>query len=270
VHDARSAGLLSEAASARTADVVAALAAAGQTGLEAASSLHGWTRLTIACHLRYGATASRRMTADTLAGKPTSFYPGGRSEQRPGTLVPNGGERPAGVVDSLGLESNRLHDAWAVLSPEQWPTTIPAPSESPDPVRTTLADLALLRLTEVEVHGTDLDLGLDDWSEVFIGHALPARLSWLTVRRSNFRPVDAAIEGSWLLAATDGPSTLLSVRGNDVTVEPASSTTVAEAVIEGSSRDLLALLLGRPPRRALAVRGNRALAQVFNRAFPGP
>jgi maleylpyruvate isomerase len=270
MQDAKSAGRISDAARARTADVVAALGAAGPSALEAPSLLPGWSRLTIACHLRYGASASHRMTTEALTGMPTSFYPGGRSTQRPATLVPSPGEEPAGVVGSLLAESSRLHDAWARLSPEQWQTTIPAPAGSPDPVRTTIADLALLRLTEVEVHGTDLDLGLDDWSEVFVSQALPTRLSWLTVRRSNFQPVDAAVGGSWLLAATDGPSTLLSVRGNQVTAEAADSNAIADAVIEGSSRDLLALLLGRPPRRALAVSGDTDLAEAFNRAFPGP
>jgi uncharacterized protein (TIGR03083 family) len=270
VQDARSAGLISDAARARTADVVAALIDAGAPGLHTPSSLHGWSRLTIACHLRYGASASHRMTTEALAGTSTSFYSGGRSKQRPATLEPSPGEEPADVVGSLQVESTHLHDAWALLSPEQWRTTIPAPSESPDPVRTTVADLALLRLTEVEVHGTDLDLGLGDWSEVFVAHALPTRLSWLPVRRSNFQPVDAAVEGSWLLVATDGPSTLLSVHGNQVTVEPADSNTVADAVIEGSSQDLLALLIGRPRRSPLSVRGDTDLAHAFNRAFPGP
>ena len=56
------------------------------------SLLPGWSRLTVLCHLRYGASALLRMTAEALAGEPTSYYPEGRAAQRPGTLGPQAGE----------------------------------------------------------------------------------------------------------------------------------------------------------------------------------
>jgi hypothetical protein len=99
--------LLCEAIRSRTADVAAALAAAGRAALSELSSLPGWARLTIACHLRYGASASRRMTMDALAGRATSFYPAGRSLERPGTLVPDEGEAPVDVVRSLAVAGDR-------------------------------------------------------------------------------------------------------------------------------------------------------------------
>ncbi len=262
--------MLSEAARRRTADVVAALAAVGPEALDGSSSLTGWTRLTIACHLRYGAVASLRLTTDALAGRPTSFYPGGRSRQRPGTLRPGEGEERADVVGSLAGQSERLHELWARLSPPQWETAVEEPAGNPDLGRTTIGLVAMMRLTEVEVHGTDLDLGLDDWSDVFVDHALPVRLGWLTTRRSNHRSIDTAVTGSWLFAVVDGPGTVIATDGRTVTVEPAEEGTVADAVIEGSSRDLLALLLGRPPRQALTLAGDTGLARAFARAFPGP
>jgi uncharacterized protein (TIGR03083 family) len=261
--------LLCEAIRSRTADVVAALDAVGPSAMDGSSSLPGWTRLTIACHLRYGASASLRMTIDALAGRSTSFYPAGRSVERPGTLAPGEGEEPADVVRSLAVTGDRLHDAWTPLSADRWPTVVEEPADNPDLGPVTIGRLAFLRLTEVEVHGTDLDLGVDDWSEFFVAHGLPIRLGGLATRRSNHRPF-AAIDGSWLLVAADGPATVVSTRGQRVTVEEAEPTTPADAVIAGSRRDLLALLLGRPTLRGLKVSGDARLGRAFQEAFPGP
>ena len=270
VLDPRRAARLADAARARTDELVAALAAADPSTLHGPSALPGWERLTIACHLRYGALACRRMTTAALKGRPASFYPDGRSRQRPATLVPDAGETPPDVVGSRGEESARLHDLWRRLSVEQWQTAVVEPAGNPDLGPTRVAHLALLRLTEVEVHGTDLDLGLHDWSAVFVTETLPVRLAWLSTRRTNHRRADPAPQGSWLLHPSDGPCRLVSVHGERVASEPADPATAADAVIEGTSRDLLALLLGRPPRRPLSLHGDEGLASSITRAFPGP
>ena len=144
---------MAEAARSRTSEIASALRRAS---LHASSMLPGWSRLTIACHLRYGARASYRMTTDALSGVATSFYPQGRSHQRPATLAPDPGEDPSQVVASLNEESSLLYDAWAKLTPPEWSTEIEEPQGSHDLGRTTVSDLALLRLTELEVHGGDL------------------------------------------------------------------------------------------------------------------
>lgn len=196
------------------------------------------------------------MTDDALAGRPTAYYPEGRAAQRPATLEPEPGESPAGVVASLGEESDALHRRWRGIA--DWETTVSEPDLGP----VTLARLALLRLTEVEVHGTDLGVGLGPWSEVFVRHALPMRLAWLPTRRSNHRPVPGDVRRSWLLVATDGgPSTLLTVDGTSVTAAPVPPDATADVVFEATSRELLALLLGRSELPAAAE---------FNRVFPGP
>jgi hypothetical protein len=59
------------------------------------------------------------------------------------------------------------------------------PSDRKDLGQTPLGLLALLRLTEVEVHGTDRDIGLPDWSDIFVSTALHRRLTWLNTRRAN-------------------------------------------------------------------------------------
>jgi uncharacterized protein (TIGR03083 family) len=259
---------ISEAARTRTADIVSALA--GTTPLRSSSRLPGWTRLTVACHLRYGALASRRMTADAIAGIATSFYPGGRLLERPGTLEPGPGEDPQQVVASLAVESTRLHDSWAQLSQAEWQTVVREPGDNRDLGETTPALLAILRLTEVEVHGSDLDIGLDEWSDVFVTSALPARIARLAKRRSNHNAVDAGVQGSWKLVAADGPCWRISVLGDRVTSEAVDPREPADAVIEATSRDLLAMLLGRPLKNGLVTRGDRGLAGSFSTAFPGP
>lgn len=255
---------------ARTAEIVAALRSLDDDGLRSPSELPQWSRLTIACHLRYGAITLRRMTAGGLSGQPVAFYPGGREQQRPGTLVPDDGEDPLDVLDSLAHHGDKLHRLWSSLGADQWDRQLIEPPGKPDLGRMALAQLPVLRCTEVEIHGSDLGLGLADWSEPFIRTALPMRLDRLNVRRSNHRPFDAGLQGSWLLVATDGPTYRIVVRGIDVESAPAPPTTPATAVIEASSRDLLALLLDRPLLRAPRITGDRAFGEAFTAAFPGP
>jgi uncharacterized protein (TIGR03083 family) len=255
---------------ARTDEVVAALRELGPQAIESASSLPGWTRLTIACHLRYGALASLRMTGDALAGRPTSFFPGGRTGQRPETLVPGPSEEPADVVRGLDRAAVQLHAAWERLSADQWAVTVREPDDNPDLGPVTLAMLALLRLTEVEVHGSDLSLGLSPWSPLFVACALPVRLAWLAARRSNRRAVDPSVGGSWRIVAREGPVWRVTVDGTAVTSELADPGAPADFEIEGESRDLLAMLLGRRLPSSTGPNGDRRSLDAFSRAFPGP
>ncbi len=68
---------LARAGAHRTDQIIDELDKLSQGGLVAPSRLPNWSRLTIACHLRYLTQAHSRMTADALAGRPTSFYQGG-------------------------------------------------------------------------------------------------------------------------------------------------------------------------------------------------
>ena len=238
-----------------TAEVVAALAA---TDLDAPSLLPGWSRLTVACHLRYGAEALRWMTGDALAGLPTSYYPDGREAQRPMTLAPRRDESSADVVASLRKESEALHDLWRTV--KDWAVPVVEPPDNPDLGPVELRRLALTRLTEVEVHGTDLGVGLGPWSEVFVRRVLQMRLEWLNSRRSNHRDVDTTTHASWLLVATDMTvSHVVTVDGPTVV---SHSGDTADATIRGTGAELLALLLGRAPAGFAP--------DNFSRALPGP
>jgi hypothetical protein len=210
------------------------------------------------------------MTLDALAGKLTSYYPEGRAQVRPGTLTPGQGESPSDVVESFVHQSMELQHIWASLPDSAWNVMVHEPEENPDLGSLSLMRLPLTRLTEVEVHGSDLALGLSEWSELFVELALPFRLEWLNVRRTNHREVDDQLWGSWLLAATDGPTYLITVTSEMVRSSLADPTDPALAVVEGSSRDILALLLGRPSSKPMRITGDRAFAISFNKAFPGP
>jgi uncharacterized protein (TIGR03083 family) len=242
----------------RTKQLGDALAALDSKALNAPSRLPGWSRLTIACHLRYGAEAVNRMVGDTVAGRATSYYPEGRSQQRPGTLLPGPSETGAQVIAALRAKGTELDRAWADLSSGDWER--PIQETAPDLGPVSLAFLALLRLSEVEVHGLDLDVGVDEWSDLFVRTALPARLEWLPAR-ARLPETDS----SWLLTPTDGPSFLVTATVAGVQSEPAPAGARAEYLISGTSRDLLAMLLGRDTHDDLGPG-----AMSFQAAFPGP
>lgn len=261
---------VARAAAERTQELLGMLRPLDRSQLEAPSELPDWTRLTIVCHLRYGAGALLRMTRDALAGRETSYYPGGRSGQRPATLVPAAGEDPHDVLADWASTAAELDEEWSALGDGEWRTEVVEPADNQDLGRVPLARLALARLTEVDVHGTDLGIGAPDWSSTLVSVALPTRLAWLSSRRTNHRTFDSSISGSWLFEAAEGLRWLLSVDGDGVGSRPATDDDEAQAVISGSGRDLLALLLGRPRRTPLRFGGDVALAESFERAFPGP
>lgn len=209
--------------------------------LETPSLLPGWSRLTIVCHLRYGAEAMRQMTLDAIAGRPASYYPEGRATQRPGTLEPRPGESPADVLASLRTASAELDGTWSAV--EHWPLNVHEPADNPDLGTVRLLDLPMFRLTEIEVHGTDLDVGMPDWSDRLIHAGLLTRIERLA-RRPQLAP------GAWKLVAEGGP-----LDGLEETVGDGSEP----EVIRASSRDLFALTLGRIH-----------LSDSFAAAYPGP
>jgi uncharacterized protein (TIGR03083 family) len=261
---------LVNAAMGRSQSIVESLRGLHDDQLHQPSELPGWSLLTIACHLRFGAGTLRRMTRSAMQGVPVAYYPEGRELQRPRTLVPLPGESPQDVVESLARLSDELNREWSVLDPGAWGVDVTEPQGNPDLGLIPLGRLPLLRLTEVEVHGTDLGLNLGDWSEIFISTVLPMRLEWLNFRRANHGAFDTELKGSWLLVATDGPTYKVSADGTKVESRPASPDTQARAVIEATSRDLLALLLGRNLHAPPVMMGDVAFGQSFSRAFPGP
>jgi uncharacterized protein (TIGR03083 family) len=270
MEDASWSGEVARECAQRTARLVAVLRQLDRNAFFAPSRLPEWDRLTIVCHLRYGVTALLRMTSDALAGRETSYYPAGRATQRPMTLAPLLGERPDDVVNGLADAADRLDGLWSSLEPDAWATPVTEPADNTDLGTIPLARLALARLTEVDVHGVDLDVGFPDWSDTLIDFAPPVRLGWLSTRRTNHRDFDRSLQGQWLLVAGNF-RWIVAVDGDRVSSSPAGpEIDPPRATIIGTRRDLLALLLGRPRLRALEFAGDVHFGAMFEQAFPGP
>jgi uncharacterized protein (TIGR03083 family) len=258
-----------EAVRTRHLELVSLLRECDQRVLTDPSELPGWNRLTVVCHLRYGAEANTRMTRDILNGFPTAFYPEG-PEQRPATLTPRSGETFREVITSLEEASTILDTLWETLSGSEWEKPLIEPGGKEDLGSLTLGHLALLRLTEVEVHGTDLDIGAADWSEEFVRAALPMRVHWLARRRPHPQYADYSIQGTWVLEAVDGEAFSITASSDGVRVQSENTSGVEGARLRGTRRDLLGFLLGRISTEDLEVSGNAELASCFHPAFPPP
>jgi uncharacterized protein (TIGR03083 family) len=271
VHAVTGGGALADAIGARTRQIVGALRDLGDQGLHSPSGLDGWSRLAIVCHLRYGAEALARMTRHAIAGAPTAYYPGGREQQRPSTLVPRPGESGADVVASLATSSDDLVRLWSTMTDDDWTREGSKAGDTYDRRSLSLADLALMRLTECEVHGSDLALGLDDWSELFVSLALPFRLELLGTRRRDQAGIHATTTGSWLLIATDGPSHVVSVtQGRVQSRRCTPNTTPATAAIEATSRDLLAFSWAAPRWVGSLSPATWPFGHPLTHVLPGP
>ena len=260
-----------EAVQRRTHELTSAVRAYSDHDLALPASLPGWSRLTILCHLRFGATMTRRMTLATIGGQPTAFYPEGREIQRPTTLRPAPGESSRQVVESLAKQSAELVDVWAGISVNEWERPVVESRDVGELRRMplTIGDLALLRLTEVEVHGTDLAMGLSRWSTEFVQAALPRRISWLGRRAPPKLDESADFPMTWLLAATDGPSYLVRIdNARQTTAHVASVEATAQHRIQGPNCDLLAVILGRSVSQELQAHAS-AISSI-QQTFPGP
>ena len=261
---------IAAAVAAKHAALVAALGELTDDELRAPSLLPDWDRLTVVCHIRYGAEAIDRLITAALAGEPALFYPGGRGAQRPATLAPAPGESARDVVESFAAHSAALDATLAGVT--DWTVMSREPEGARDLGPMPIERLAILRLTEVEVHAADMNIGLDRWSDTFVDAALAMRFDRLALRLSN-SPVPAnEPRGRWLLRATDGEAWLVTADANGVASRPAAVDEPADGAIQASRRDLLALLLGRPFEGVVNYLGEDkgAFARSFKDVFPGP
>ena len=121
-----------EAIDQKSREIAGSLRALDDNELHQGSELPEWSRLTIACHLRFGAEALIRLTRSATQGVPAAYYPEGRARQRPRTLVPNLGESPQDVVESLARVGDELIGLWSSLGPTDWDRPVVEPPENPD------------------------------------------------------------------------------------------------------------------------------------------
>lgn len=257
--------VVAQAIAASQNEVARRLAALSDDELRAPSRLPDWSRLTVVCHIRFGAEAIDRMVRAALRGETSLFYPGGRAEQRPGTLLPNDGESPQDVVASFVANSERLNAALAMV--EDWTVVHREPDGHHDLGPQTIYQLAVLRLTEVDVHAVDLDIGIERWSDTFAAAGLPLRIDRLGKMLANNTGGDPIV-GSWLLRASDGGTYLITRTADGLVKRPATPDENADGVIDASSRDLIALMLGRDFEGDVVFSND--FARSFSEAFPGP
>jgi hypothetical protein len=201
-------------------------------------------------------TRARRGTRRVLPARTDPTTPGDTTTA-PRRATPD-------IIGGLAAATTRLRQQWDALTTTAWTIDVVEPADNADlgPVR--LADLALFRLTELEVHSTDLDLGVRDWSDTFVRAALPFRLERLNQRHVTPGTLDTTTPVSGLLAY------LVTAHPDHATALPAYPGHEAHATLEASSRNLLALLLGRPTHQPIRHLGNPAVAAAFQTVFPGP
>ena len=254
-----------------TDDLSASLARAAGPELTAPSLLDGWSRAHVVAHLTNVADALVRMTHDALADRPTTMYPHGRAD------------RDAQIDAVAALSWDELHTKfvqatatlmhiWHAVPWERWGK----PFTETELGTAQFGRLVGLRLTEVEVHHSDLAVGFGprDWSRELTQTCLPLRLA--SLERYRRRPdADQTIDGTWLLVCDD-LDRRWRVRADhtDVAIvdieHPSGDDDGADVVLRGTATDLTALLLGRQDPAMLAVSGDTERAAAFKRAFPGP
>ena len=229
------------------------------------SELQGWSRRVVLAHLHYGAQANRAVTLAALDGRSEPFYPGGDA-QRMRTLIALD-DRPLGLVASEVIDqAERLAELWRSLDDEQWRIPVDEPRLGP----VTVARFAALRLTEVEVHGTDLGAGRR-WSDAFVRHLLPLRVAWLPRQHRRF-DADLTVRARWYLAG-DRCGWLIEADDGHVSIAPhplEAELPPTTYRIGGTDRAALAVVLGRmeaAPDPSLVQGHGTAL---FRSAFPGP
>jgi hypothetical protein len=240
----------------------------------APSALPDWSRLTIACHLRYVAEAMIRITEVAVQRQVAPMYPGGRDIDRPGSLQPREGETPSSIVESVRRTSNALEQIWAGVPSDMWEYEF----TEADHGTLLFSRWLALRLTEVEVHCTDVGahIGPDSqqWSASFVSAVLPLRVAWLT--RARERPdANLCIGGTWTLQSPNQQWRVTSSIGSRVVeVNTHQSDHTGEqskdsgTVLRGDNRTLLALLLGRDNVSIVNQIGPGV--SNFKAAFPGP
>jgi maleylpyruvate isomerase len=193
------------------------------------SLLPGWSRGHLLTHLARNADSLRNLLTWARTGVPTPQY---SSPQERSEGIERGAARPAAELLADLRESAAALDAAAASLPEAaWAAHVAGTGDDGHTAWYTL----WRRLTEVEIHHADLDLGYGpaDWPEAFATYGLEQYAGLLTSARS-----PAAV-----LRSSDAP---VVVRIGPPADQPATTVT-------GPVRDLLAWLTGRSQGTGLSA-----------------
>lgn len=194
------------------------------------SRLPGWSRGHVLAHLAGVGAAAARQLEHARRGALVDLYDGGRPARD--VAIEAGAPAPAAVhVLALRLTTERIDAVLASLAPADWDRAV----RFRDGV---VLDMVLAWWREVEIHITDLDLGLDGsgWSAAFCDHLAD------------------------FLAARVAAGTCLVLEAPDGWVRELGAG--APQTIRGPRTDLVAWLAGRDPVQPIYVDGGGELPRL--------
>lgn len=253
--------VLLEALDVATDALLHSVRALGPSELDVNSRLPGWTRRTVIAHLTYGANATIRMLEAVPSGR-VAFYPDGEGQRRRSLSAADrlDGTEP---VRQFVRSCERLREALGRVPPQTWLQQVQEPRLG------TMATsrLVVLRLNEVEVHHSDLDVGHEpsSWTPALVEIGTPLRIRWLGSHHRRRSAAASSVDGRWHLARTDrAQAWTVIARGDHVEIHDRFVGDNPDAVFAAGGCQLLAFLLGRDDL------GQPEQARRFKRAFPGP
>ncbi len=128
------------------------------------SLLPGWTRAHVVAHLALNAEALAGVLHGAHLGQPQPMY--ATAEERDTDIAELAAAGPTALRDRFLGGTGRFGEALAAMADGDWDGTF---ERSPGGPEYSVADVALMRLREVEIHHADLDAGYTaaDWPEPF-------------------------------------------------------------------------------------------------------
>jgi maleylpyruvate isomerase len=140
--------------------------------LRVPSLLPGWSRAHVLAHLARGADATRNLLAGVQSGQDRPGY--ASAEAREAAIEAGAAQRAADLAADLADSAMALRALIRRLPDEAWQV----PVRTLDPVPFPAAGLLTRRLTEVELHHSDLATGYRaaDWLAAFATMDLPGPL----------------------------------------------------------------------------------------------
>lgn len=166
-----------------TARLVAAVAELSDEEIRAPSLLEGWTRGHVATHVARSCETMCGMLAWAQTGTGVPDCP--NPEAREAAVEAGARRSAAELAADLAESAAKFTAETEVMTEAAWATVIEPPGGAPFPT----AEIPVRRLSEVELHHTDLDLGYGpaDWTPGFAESDLPEPMrTWRSERVSRW------------------------------------------------------------------------------------
>jgi len=128
----------------------------------------------------------------------------------------------------------------------------------------TIGDLVRMRLTEVQAHGDDLDLGLSPWPSDFGKAVIAQRAARLRQRPLNWAGWEV------ILVVTDASALSATVSAEGIELHARPVEVMAASRLVGTANAHVAMLLGRRAEADLTKEGDVEQAQACLASVIGP